>query len=91
MARLVDRVRPFTEHQNWINELNTDPRYRAVAGMGTKVIQQNQESYMKLAWEQIGDVCRLNRKIAFLQVSVKASDALYAKNLIPLRPSTRSR
>ena len=81
---LVDRVRPFPEHQNWINELNTDPRYRAVAGMGTKVIQTHQENYMKLAWEQIGDILSLNRKIAFLQVSVKASDALYSKNLTPL-------
>jgi hypothetical protein len=81
---MVDRVRPFAEHRNWINELNTDPRYRAVAGMGTKVIQENQESYMKLAWEQIGDVLGLNRKISLLQVSVKASDALYAKSLMPL-------
>jgi hypothetical protein len=81
---LVDRVRPFAEHRNWINELNTDPRYRAVAGMGTRVIQDNQESYMQLAWEQIGDILGMNRKISFLQMSVKASDALYAKSLVPL-------
>jgi hypothetical protein len=81
---MIDRVQPFPEHRNWINELNTDPRYRAVAGMGTKVIQSNQESYMKLAWEQIGDIVGMNRKIAFLQVSVKASSALYTKSLVPL-------
>jgi hypothetical protein len=81
---MVDRVRPFAEHRNWINELNTDPRYRAVAGMGTKVIQQNQESYMKLAWEQIGDIVGMNRKISLLQVSAKASDALYTKSLLSL-------
>jgi hypothetical protein len=81
---LVDRARAFPEHQNWINELNTDPRFRAVAGMGTKVIQTHQESYMKLAWDQIGDVLSLNRKIGFLQLSLKTSDALYAKNLVPL-------
>jgi hypothetical protein len=81
---MVDRAQAFPEHRNWINELNTDPRFRAVAGMGTKVIQENQESYMKLAWEQIGDVLGMNRKIAFLQVSVKASAALYAKSLVPL-------
>ncbi len=81
---MVNRVQPFPEHRVWIDELNTDPRFRAVAGMGTKVIQANQESYMKLAWEQIGDVLSLNRKIAFLQLAVKASDALYAKSLVPL-------
>jgi hypothetical protein len=83
---LVERVRPFAEHRNWINELNTDPRFRAVAGMGTKVIQQNQESYMKLAWDQIGDVLSMNRKISLLRLSVKASDALYAKSLTNLPP-----
>ena len=81
---LVDRVAPFTDQRNWINELNTDPRFRAVAGMGTKVIQQNQEDYMKLAWEQIGDVLSVNRKIVSLQMAVKASEALYIRNLITL-------
>ena len=81
---LVERVQPFTEHRNWINELNTDPRFRAVAGMGTKVIQENQEDYMKLAWQQIGDIISLNRKISFLQLAVKANDALYARNLVSL-------
>ena len=81
---LIERVKSFPEHRNWINEINTDPRYRAVAGMGTRVIQDNQESYMKLAWEQIGDILSLNRKISFLQLSMKASDALYTKSLLPL-------
>jgi hypothetical protein len=81
---LVERGQPFTEHRNWINDLNTDPRFRTMAGMGTKVIQQNQEDYMKLAWEQIGDVLSVNRKIVFLQMAVKASEALYTRNLITL-------
>jgi hypothetical protein len=83
---LVQRVQSFPEHVNWINELNTDPRYRAVAGMGTKVIQKNQEDYMKLAWEQIGDIVSMNRRIHLLQLSVKASDALHARNLTTLSP-----
>ena len=82
---LVDRVQAFPEHRNWINELNSDPRFRTVAGFGTKVIQQNQESYMKLAWDQIGDIVSMNRRITFLQMSVKASDALYAKHLAPMQ------
>jgi hypothetical protein len=81
---LVERVRAFPEQRNWVNELNTDPRFRALAGMGTRVIQRNQESYMKLAWQQIGDVLSLNRKISLLQLSVKTSDALYTRNLASL-------
>jgi hypothetical protein len=83
----VERVAPFATDRTWINELNTDPRFRAVAGMGTQVIQQNQEDYMRRAWEQIGDVLGLNRKIAFLQVSIKASTALYGRQLTTLPPA----
>jgi hypothetical protein len=81
---LVDRVQTYTDHRNWIDELNTDPRYRAVAGMATKVIQTNQEDYMRLAWQQIGDIVSMNRKIHLLQMSAKASEALYTKNLVSL-------
>jgi hypothetical protein len=85
---LVDRVQTFAEHRNWIDELNTDPRYRAVAGIGTKVVQTNQENYMRLAWQQIGDIVTVNRKIHLLQMSAKASEALYAKSLASLSPET---
>ena len=81
---LVERVLPFTTQRNWIDELNTDPRFRAVAGMGTKVIQTHQEEYMKLAWQKIGEVLSMNRRIQYLQLSLKTSDALYAKNFAPL-------
>jgi hypothetical protein len=81
---LVDRVQPFATQAGWVNELNTDPRFRAVAGMGTKVIQRNQEDYMKLAWQQIGDVLSMNRKIQSMQLAVKANEALLAKSFVAL-------
>ena len=35
----------------WLDELNLDPRHRAVAALGTKVVQTQQEQLMASAWE----------------------------------------
>lgn len=69
---------------NWVHELNLDPRYRIAAGFGTKVIQKNQEEYMDAAWEQIGDVLEANRIIRQAQVGEIVSDKWNKKHLIPL-------
>ncbi len=81
---LVERVSADPADRNWVNELNTDPRLRSPAGMGTRVIQQNQEEFMKLAWQQIGEILAANRKVHFVQMALKASQAAYEKHLAPL-------
>jgi hypothetical protein len=45
----------------WLHELNLDPRHRAVAGLGTAVVQAQQEQLMAAAWEQLGDIERINQ------------------------------
>ena len=86
---LVERVSADPADRNWVNELNTDPRLRSPAGMGTRVIQQNQEEFMKLAWQQIGEILAANRKIHFVQMALKASQAAYEKHLAPLPDASR--
>ena len=67
---------------NWLNELNLDPRFRVPAHFGTRVVQKNQEDYMEAAWEQIGDVLKVNKQIRFGQFGLAASFALYTKHFI---------
>ena len=67
----------------WINELNHDPRYRTPAGVGTQVIQKNQERFMQQAWSQLGDLLRANQKIRQLQLGLMSSTLVYRKNLLP--------
>src|SRR6185295_3717940 len=86
---LVRRMSADPADRNWVNALNGDPRFRAPAGMGTLVIQKGQEEYMKLAWQQIGEILAVNRKIHFVQMAVKASQAAYEKHLAPL-PDARA-
>ena len=85
----VDRVTDVSIGGNWPGELNLDPRYRAAAGLGARVIRANQEQYMRLAWDQIGDVLTVNRQIRRAQLATKAAAALYVKSFVPL-PAERA-
>ena len=39
----------------WIQDLNLDPIHRAPAGLGTRVVQENQDQLVASAWDQLGD------------------------------------
>ena len=82
----VDHVSSASAEAGWVNSLNLDPRYRAAAGLGARVIRDNQERYMRTAWEQIGDVLAVNHKIRRAQLATKAAAAAYAKSFAPLPP-----
>ena len=73
------------DRTRWINELNVDPRYRAAAGIGTAVVQKNQEQYMEAAWLQVGKVLAGNQKVRHSQFAMAASIAWNQQNLIPLQ------
>jgi hypothetical protein len=80
----VDQVSAASGAGGWVNTLNLDPRYRAGAGIGARVIRDNQERYVRIAWEQIGDVIKANQKIRLAQLATKAAFAAYAKSFAPL-------
>jgi hypothetical protein len=83
---LVTRMSADPAQRGWVNELNVDPRFRAAAGFGTRVVQAKQEEYMRTAWQQIGEVLALNRRVSFVQMSMQVSQAAYGKHLVPLAP-----
>jgi hypothetical protein len=68
-------------NDNWVHDLNLDPRWRVAAGFGTKVVQENQEDYMKAAWEQVGEVLEANKKIREAQLAMVVSQVLYQAHL----------
>ena len=76
---------------NWVHDLNLDPRWRVAAGFGTEVIQDNQETYMEAAWEQIGDVLEANRRIRQAQlakIAGKYLHDLHVKGAANISPGT---
>ncbi|HJZ81721.1 MAG TPA: hypothetical protein VKD91_15295, partial [Pyrinomonadaceae bacterium] len=60
----------------WLDELNLDPRNRAVAALGTQVVQTQQEELMAAAWEQLGDIERINQLRRQAQLG-RAVNAVY--------------
>ena len=82
---LQNRTNP-SEKQQWINQLNLDPRNRIVAGLGAEVIRKNQDSYMDRAWEQFGDLFAVNQYLRRSQFIMKVNDSGFQKHLQPLPP-----
>ncbi|MDQ0576725.1 hypothetical protein [Agromyces albus] len=57
------------EGTDWFAELNLAPAKRIVAGLGTRVVQKDQEQLMQAAWAQLGEVERANRAIRLAQLA----------------------
>jgi hypothetical protein len=74
----------ITPTETWVQRLNLDPRFRVAAGIGTRVIQDNQERYMDAAWQQVGDVLRALWRIRLGQLGMQVSRVWYERFLVPL-------
>jgi len=70
----------------WLHDLNKDPRTRVGAGFGTLAIQNNQETYMRKAWEQVQKIIDANKRIKatvfHLNVALKFTQKTF-NNLSP--------
>jgi hypothetical protein len=67
--------------RSWLDELNLDPRERVVAALGTRVIQQQQEELMASAWEQAGEIARVNQRLRQMQLSLAINSRLHARHV----------
>jgi hypothetical protein len=91
---LIERVQPpvgAPANQRWVHELNLDPRHRVAAAFGTDVVQTNQETYMAIAWEQIGAVLEANRRIRYGQLGEAVMASVANRHLAPVATSEPGR
>lgn len=72
-------------NDNWVHDLNLDPRWRVAAGFGTKVVQENQEDYMEAAWEQVGEIQASNKRIREAQFAKEASWVWHQTHMKPIK------
>jgi hypothetical protein len=79
----ADRLEP-DEKPRWFNELNADPRHRVAGGLGTLVVQSQQQQLMASAWQQIGEVRTANERLRRAQLSREASVQLYDRHVVTL-------
>lgn len=65
----------------WFFELNTDPRLRVAAGLGTQVVQANQRQLMAAAWLQAEGLPDINENLRLAQFSRELSLRIYQRHL----------
>jgi hypothetical protein len=65
----------------WFRELNLDPRDRVVGGLGTRVVQHDQEDLMASAWNQVVGVDEANRQLRLAQLAKQVGAALHRRHL----------
>jgi len=82
---------PVTPDDNWVHQLNLDPRFRVPAGTGGRVVRLHDEEYMQAAWDQLGDVLGANKRIRAAQFARQIGVALYGKHLAPLQQAAPGR
>lgn len=78
-------------NDNWVHDLNLDPGWRVAAGFGTKVVQKNQEDYMKAAWEQVGEILEANKRIREAQLAKEISWVWYQTHMKPIKENHSSK
>ncbi len=64
----------------WLDELNLDPRHRSIAALGTAVVQTQQEPLMASAWEQLGEIERINQMQRLAQLGRAVNAVFYARH-----------
>ena len=65
----------------WFRELNLDPRHRITAGLGTRVVQAEQEDLMLAAWNQVIGIEAANRTLRLAQLAKHVSASLHRRHL----------
>ncbi|MEP6491826.1 MAG: hypothetical protein ABJF01_04070 [bacterium] len=69
---------------DWFTQLNTSPAHRIVAGLGTRVVQRDQEQLMQAAWAQVGDVRKANAALVRLQFGRYVAESLHRNHFSKL-------
>ena len=53
----------------WFDRINLDLKFRHAAGLGARVVRENQDVFAHICWTQYDDVVAANEKLARLQLS----------------------
>ena len=65
----------------WFDELNSDPRLRVTAGLGTQVIRSQQRQLMASAWQQVEGVREANQELRQAQLAREAAVRMYERHI----------
>jgi hypothetical protein len=66
----------------WFYELNSDPRERVAAALGTTVIQREQQALLASGWDQVAEVRIINDKLRVLQLGRGLLGRLFERHFV---------
>jgi len=70
----------------WFAELNLDPRLRVAAGLGTLVVQEQQQALMAGAWARVEGIRVVNEQLGFAQLAREISIPIYENHVLNANP-----
>lgn len=76
-----DTLGTFATPWSWFDEVNTDPRLRVVAAMGTRVVREQQQELMASAWRQVEGIRALNAELKQAQLAREAARRIHARHI----------
>ncbi|HKQ04853.1 MAG TPA: hypothetical protein VJ464_06960 [Blastocatellia bacterium] len=65
----------------WFEQLNIDPRLRVNAGLGALVVQDQRESLLASAWQQVERIRAINEELRLAQLAREAAKSVKERNL----------
>jgi hypothetical protein len=65
----------------WFQSLNSDPRLRTAGGLGTAVVQDQQQALMASAWQQVDRIAAINEKLRWAQLAREAAAQVYSRHI----------
>ncbi len=66
---------------DWFPQLNSAPMHRIVAGIGTRVVQKDQEQLMQAAWLQVGEIQKVNESLVRMQFGRFVGESMHRVHL----------
>lgn len=82
---MVKRVAETTNSKEWVDELNLDPRCRVAASLGTQTVRKQQEKFMEMAWQQVGEINEANQKIREAELAKWVNNSIHQKHYANLK------
>jgi hypothetical protein len=79
-ARIETEAADVAAQPAWFRELNMDPRERIVGGLGTRVVEAEQEDLMVSAWNQVEGVEAANRAFRLGQLARRVGASLHRRH-----------
>lgn len=76
------RPAPGATNPPWYHELNSDPRTRVAAALGTRVIQNEQQAILAAGWDQVEEIEAINEKLRVLQLARGALERIYTRHFL---------